>query len=203
MRKAAGEGGFTLLELMISLFIFTIVSVIMVTALHSVLTSDAILKAKSARFQILSNTLILMSRDLEQIINRPITNAKGKVEAALIGTSTSVTFTHAGMFNPLVSKSTLERTQYLLLQRSLIRITWPVLDQAPKTQSDQRIIQPDVLQLQFSYLDAKGQFQNSWPPDNNAANVLPQAIKVSLTLANWGMLTQLYLIPGAAIEKLT
>lgn len=193
--------GFTLLELMISLFIFTIVSIIMVTALHSVLASDAATKNKSADFQILSNTLTLMSRDVEQTINRPITNAKGKEQAALIGTATTLAFTHAGMFNPLSAKSTLERTQYLLVDQTLIRMTWPVLDQAPKTLSDQRKIATQVLQLQFSYLNSKGQYQNSWPPDNNADSALPRAIKVSLTFAKWGTLTQLFLIPGATLEK--
>src|SRR5579862_9001716 len=92
--------GFTLLEILIALFIFSIVSMIMVGALHTVFNSQSTTAKHAAALTKLQIAFLLMSHDLEQTINRPITNAKGIVEAPFVGTHDTVTFTHAGAANP-------------------------------------------------------------------------------------------------------
>jgi general secretion pathway protein J len=194
--------GFTLLEILIALFIFTIVSVIMVSTLHAVLTSQSATEKKAMRLTELQTALILVSRDLEQTVNRPITTSKDAIEL-FIGTPNSVTFTHAGLVNPMgeLHRSTLQRTEYILDRNQFIRVTWPVLEQTAKTQSDQRILLKNVAQLRFEYLDDKGRFQNNWPVENNKDALLPKAVRMTLTLHEWGSLTQLYLIPAQIPPK--
>jgi general secretion pathway protein J len=194
--------GFTLLEILIALFIFTIVSIIMMTALHTVLTSQSATEKKSIRLTELETALILMSRDLEQTVNRPVITSKDSSDL-FIGTEDSVTFTHAGLANPMgaLQRSTLQRTEYRLNKNRLIRLTWPVLDQTSKTQPDQRILLTNVNHLRFEYLDDKGHFQNKWIPSNNTDAFLPKAIRVTLSMDDLGNLTQLYLIPAENAPK--
>ena len=192
------KNGFTLLEILIALFIFTIVSLIMVSALHNSMTNQSETEKKSARLNELQIALILVSRDIEQVINRPIMNSKNVLENAFIGTPNTITFTRAGLANPFgqLSRATLQRVRYSLKKNNFIRDTWDGLDQVADVLPHSRILLTTVTALQFEYLDAKGNFQKSWPPPEQSHVNLPRAVRVTLTLENWGTLTQLYLIPG-------
>lgn len=188
--------GFTLLEILIALFIFTIVSMILVTALHTVINTQSATDKKAERLAQLQVTLLLMSRDIEQTINRPITNAAGAQEG-FMGASNSITFTHAGLPNPNgeLNRSTLQRTRYSLDNETLIRTTWPVLDPTPQTIPDHRSLLKAVTALRFMYLDNEGHTQSSWPPAGQKTP-LPRAVRVFMTLKNQGQVSQVFVIPG-------
>lgn len=201
----ANNKGFTLLEILVALFIFTIVAMMTVGALHTVFNTQSATEKKSENIAELQIAMTLLSRDFEQIVDRPITNASGQVEASFIGEKNTATFTHAGLANPTgtLQRSTLQRTQYRLENGNLIRESWPELDQVPQSQPSQRILLNNVTSLQFRYLDKDGHFQPAWPspdqPNNNGE--LPRAVRVIITLKNLGKMSQLYIIPGQKIEK--
>lgn len=195
--------GFTLLEILIALFIFTIISIIMATTLHTVFTSQSGTEKKAEKIAKLQMTFLIFSRDFEQSIDRPITNAKNMPENAFIGTPRMVTLTHGGLKNPAgeMQRSTLQRTQYSLQNHQLIRESWDVLDQTAKTVPEKRVLYQGVNDLRFEYLDSKGKFLNNWP-EQNSQDPLPVAIRVSLSLQNWGKITELYLLKGQNVPKI-
>lgn len=188
--------GFTLLEILIALFIFTILSLILVNALHNVINVQSHTETKAERLRTLQMALLMMSRDIEQTLNRPILNSAGKEEAPFLGSADSFSFTHAGIANPTgtLSRSALQRTRYFVSDDGLWRETWPVLDQAEKSQSHKRKLLTTVVNARFEFLDNEGRFQNAWPLPGQADQVLPRAVKIYLTLNDWGSITQLYVI---------
>ena len=194
--------GFTLLEILIALFIFTIVSVIMASGLHSVLNSQAATEKKANSFAEIQMAVLLISRDMEQAINRPITNAKNILEGGMVGGPRSVTFTHAGLHNPEgeLQRSTLQRVRYFIEKNELTRETWEVLDQSAKTESVSRVLLNSAEDLHFEYLDEKRQFQKNWPPADKQNAGLPRAIRMNLTLKNWGKISQIYLLVGDELD---
>ena len=113
-----------------------------------------------------------------------------------------VTFTHGGLKNPAdaILRSTLQRTQYSIENQQLIRESWDVLDQTAKTQPEKRVLYQGVNDLRFEYLDSEGKFQNNWPKENGQ-DALPVAIRVTLSLQNWGKISQLYLLKGQNVPK--
>jgi general secretion pathway protein J len=188
--------GFTLLEILIALFIFTLISMIMTSVLHTLLNSQSATEKKSLRLTALETTFILLTNDLEQTINRSVLSNRNTLDS-FMGTSTRVAFTHAGLINPqgLLQRSTLQRVEYFLDKEHFIRMTWPVLDQTSKTQGNQRVLLEDIEDVRFEYLDNDGHFHNSWSmQDSNA--LLPKAVRVTLKISHWGEITQLYLIPS-------
>lgn len=195
--------GFTLLEVLIALFIFTMVSIIMASGLRAVVNSQAVTDKQADKLANLQLTFLLLSRDIEQAINRPITGAKGNVEPSLVGTPTLLAFTHAGMANPegQLQRSTLQRTQYALTNHDLVRKTWPVLDQTAKTLPDSRVLLDALSDVRFEYLDFQGKFNNNWPMAGQSQSALPKGIRVHLTIKNWGKITQFYLLPTAGPES--
>lgn len=195
--------GFTLIEIIIALFVFSIVSIIVVGALHNVLSTQSATEKKAVRLAQLQVALLFISRDFEQVIDRPIMTASGSTPEGFIGTDTTVTFTHAGLENPMgqLQRSTLQRTRYQLNNGVLNRFTWPTLDQTQETKPDAKALLTTVSELHFEYLDNQGHFQKTWPPLGQTNVPLPIAVRVSLILKEWGKIIQLYIIPGVPIEK--
>lgn len=201
-KQMTKQRGFTLLEIIVALFIFSIVSIIIVSALHNVLTTQAATEKKGARLAELQIALLLLSRDIEQTMNRPVMEANGMLQG-FTGSSHTITFTHAGFFNPFgqLQRATLQRTRYEFKNNTFVRITWPALDIARLVNPDTRVLLRNVKELRFEYLDNAKHFQSAWPPSNQAQAILPLAVRVSLTLNDWGEIKQLYIIPGQNLEK--
>jgi general secretion pathway protein J len=189
--------GFTLLEVLIALFIFTILSTILVGALRTVIDAHAGTEKNAERLRTLQFALLVISRDIEQAINRPIFNASGKEEPAFSGTPKSFVFTHTGFanLNNTKTRSTLERTGYTWNEGALWRLTWDVLDQAPQSRAHLRKLLDDISLVQFQYLDHDGHFLNDWPKEGDTNQALPRAISVQFTFSHWGKISQLYVIP--------
>jgi general secretion pathway protein J len=200
-RKSKMAAGFTLLEILVALFIFSIIALIMTHALHIVFESQERTESRAARLANLQIATLFLAHDLSQATNRPIINAGGSIEPAFIGKPDNVTFTHGGDTNPQgeLLRSTLQRVKYSNSDKKFIRETWQVLDQISTSKSDQRQLLDDVTEIRFEYLDDKGKFGNRWPPANKTqALPLPNAVKIFLTLAHWGTISQIYVIPGKA-----
>lgn len=193
--------GFTLIEILVALFVFTLVSMIMVSGLHSVLRAQSATEENSVVFNQLHLSMTLLQRDAEQIIDRPISNAANTLTPAVTGTRTEISMTHAGFSNPhgALLRTSLQRTRYFFQNQQLIRETWPALDITPDTPSSQRALLNNVTELQFQYLDQTGKFHSNWPTQGQTQTALPRAIRVIMTLKTLGKISQLYLIPGQAL----
>lgn len=188
--------GFTLLEILVALFIFTILSLMLASGLRTVIDAEASTEAHAERLRVLQMTLLLMSRDIEQTVNRPILNAAGHQDPAFIGDSKGFSFTHGGLANPdaTIARSSLQRTAYTWQDNRIWRTSWLVLDQAPASQPHKRPLLTNVTAASFEYLDGAGKLQPNWPSSGENNQPLPRAVKITLTLDKWGTLSQLYLI---------
>jgi len=192
----SNQRGFTLLEILIALFIFTVLSMMLASTLHNVINLQSHIEANATRLRKLQMGLLVISRDIKQAVNRPVLNSFGKEENAFIGTPESFTFTHAGFATQAsgstnaVVRSTLQRTRYVWHTQGIWRMTWETLDQTPESHPHSRQLLSNVSAAHFQYLDKEGHFSNHW----EAKEALPRAIRVFLTISNWGTLSQLYVI---------
>lgn len=200
MKSNNSTAGFTLLEILIALFIFTLLSMMMVGGLHSVINAQSGTEKNAERLRKLQFALLVMSRDIEQTVNRAVLNASGKEEIAFIGAPRGFTFTHTGLANPTgaFARSALQRTRYEWRDDSLWRVTWAVLDQAPQTEPHTRLLLTEVTDARFQYLDKDGRFQDNWPIEGQSRQPLPHAVRIFLSLSPLGKMggemSQLYVI---------
>lgn len=194
------HAGFTLLEILIALFIFTILSFMMTGALHTVISADSGTERSAVRLRQLQVVLVRLSRDVEQIVNRPIKIANGQDASAFYGTPQGFAFTHGGMAGGQSKQHVLQRTQYIVSQNGLWRMVWSVLDQAANSpKPNQRQVLENVTAARFEYLDEKNAFHKEWPLSGTANQPLPRAVRITLTIADWGTIRQLYVIPAQTI----
>lgn len=198
------NAGFTLLEILIALFIFTILSLILAGALHNIIDISAGTARNAERLRQTQIAMLMLSRDIEQAVNRPVLDTTGKEEAAFVGTPTSIVLTRTGFANPtgLALQSALQRTGYYWDNASLWRNTWTVLDRAGTSEAHARRLLDDVNALRFQYLDKDGHFHHQWPVEGQTKEPLPRAVRVNLTIKHWGKLSQLYVIPTQTSKNL-
>ena len=193
------HAGFTLLEILIALFIFTILSIMMTGALHSVISTQVGTERSAERLRQLQLVLVRMARDVEQTVNRPVKTSNGQDASAFYGTPQGFAFTHGGMSGQSSKHHVLQRTQYIWSRNSLWRMVWDVLDQAANSpKPSQREVLENVTAARFEYLDAKNAFHKEWPVSGTANQPLPRAVKITLTIADWGTVRQIYVIPAEA-----
>lgn len=199
------QRGFTLLEIMIALLIFSIMATITTIALFTVFSSRDRVEARTARLAQLQLAMIILQKDTEQIVNRPIlTQGKGN-RPALEGSVSQVEFTRSGRDNPMALKqqSQLQRIAYIVRDNQLIRRAWYRLDRVNNAFYSERVMLDGIQSLNFAYLDKNLQVLPTWGVVSNprlrqalAQDALPKALQMNISLKNWGQMSLLWLIPA-------
>ncbi len=211
--------GFTLLELLVAMSIFALLSIMAYAGLNTVLKTRSILEQNMDRLAELQKSMLFISRDISQMVNRGIRDQYGDYQPALsasalnVGLDTPVIeFTRSGYSNPLgVKRSHLQRVAYHIKEHTLYRDSWQVLDRAQDSRPYKARLCNKVESIGFRYLDKKGQWYTQWPPANSGgdtqikpqkggvagagASQLPRAVEFSLKLSDWGTITQLLQLP--------
>jgi general secretion pathway protein J len=193
--------GFTLLELLVALAIFSLIAVMAYGGLETVLKQQALTEENAESLAALQKTYLVMQRDIEQAVPRAIRDEFGDRQAPLLGT-TLFQLTRGGWNNPANQpRSTLQRVGYSLEDRQLIRYAWMVLDRAQDSAPTRQPLAADIESMQVRYLDDTGDWQEQWPPLQAGSNPLanptdfPRAVEMTLEHARFGTLTWLFQLP--------
>ncbi len=203
--QATKQQGFTLLEILVAVFIIGIIAIIMVRGLQTVIAAKHGLERNSRRLTDVELSLTLLGNDLKNIVDRPILEANANQLPAIIlqndGRQT-LEFTRGSVANPLAAhRSTLLRVAYQLNNGKLVRLTWPVLDRVAASKASERVLLKNVSHLQWQFWGSDHRYYSSWPSANTSISVLPEAIKVSLMLKNWGTITRIWLLNNKVVDN--
>lgn len=192
----ASEAGFTLVELLVALAIFALISVAGVTLLRS--GSDTQIAVKD-RLEGLSRSNRLynaMEGDLAQAIARPVRDQAGQPVPAFtendVGTAGALFgFVRAGWSNfDEAPRAGLQRVAYVLEGGALKRLSWPMLDGAAP--ADAAILIEKVSAAQLQFRDERGEWRSDWTATDRDA--LPRAVELRLTLAGKPEQRMLFLV---------
>lgn len=119
------ERGFTLVEVLISIFIFALISVVSVSAMTSSLKGKARLNESLNHLSELQQMRALVTSDMANIILRQNRDVLGGLEPLTLsgGQNNLFEFTRGGRDNPgyLATRSDMQRVSYVFEDRRLIR----------------------------------------------------------------------------------
>ena len=184
--------GFTLLELLIAMVIFSTMSLMAYAGLNSVLTSNRITQAYEKDLKGLQRSMMFLEKDIRQLVARPRHAGYNESFAALqtdLGLDGILEFTRSGNPNPAgVLRSSLQRVRYVLDEGELQRWSWSLVDHL----DGKPIIMPlmkSVEQINFRFLTQKKQWQSKWKVKNKSE--LPKAIEINIIHKRWGKITRL------------
>ena len=150
------SGGFTLLELLVALSIFALISAMAYGGLQSIMNQQQQTTARSDRLSDLQKAYRIMQRDLEQVVSRDVRNEFGDRIGAMVGGSgfDGVEFSRAGHPNPAgFLRSEILRVAYVPDQDTLLRRTWRVLDRAQDTEADEQNLVESMSRFTMRFLD--------------------------------------------------
>jgi len=196
--------GFTLLELLVAIAIFALVSAIAYGSLNRLLQDRQHLDAEHEFWRSLSLTFTRMEDDFSQARERKVRDAIGFSQPAFRGQPTdtratglpSVEFTRGGVLTfTSGARSDLQRIGYRLVDGTLKRLVWPVLDQGPQTTPQEYPLLAHVEEFRVRFFAPAGVWLDQWPAEG-IADVLPRGVEIKLTLTGRGEFTRLFLVNG-------
>ena len=164
--------GFTLIEILVALFIFGIIGIVSGQLLTQTLSSHKALSLKGERLQELHRGLQILQRDILQFVDRPIRNGYGETrEASLIGLDGTLELTRSGWRNPLgYARSEVQRVAYTWQDKKLIRGYWNELDRAVISDPNYQTLFEDIERAEFYAVDGRGNEHMTWTSGNKNQN---------------------------------
>jgi general secretion pathway protein J len=191
------SSGFTLIEVLVAMAIFGVMSMLAYMTLGQTLANAEMLTERIDRLQAVQRTVRFLSDDLLQAAPRPVRLELGDSMGSAVLTSLSGEFalelTHGGWGNPAgLPRGTLQRSAYRLEDDELVRYHWNVLDRTFANEPVANILLDDVESLLFRYLDTDGEWSDVWPPlAKPGIRSRPRAVEIVLTLADDGEISRL------------
>ncbi len=164
-----GSKGFTLLELMIAIMMFAMISTAAFKLFESVSKAQQVTDGILERLDVLQRAQLIIEKDLFQLSPRSIRDEFGDRQPAVKAPASGgqvVEFTRSGWRNPLNEiRSDLQRVQYELDEGKLIRSYWRMLDRAPDPVQIRQVLLEQVHRVSLRFLDEKKNWRSTWPPE--------------------------------------
>ncbi|MAV76382.1 MAG: type II secretion system protein GspJ [Cellvibrionales bacterium] len=187
--------GFTLVEALIALFIFSWLSLAAYQMLDQVILTQATNKKASDTLALNQRVNRQMAKDFRYMVDRPIIDEKGFQQPSLVldGEESEIAFTRRGWSNPLGwRRSNLQRVEYQLDYHPevnddtsafynderlfLIRKYWPVLDRIESTNFQRQVLMAGLSDIEFQF---KSSADAEWDPFSQSS-AQPYAIEVTI-----------------------
>jgi len=187
--------GFTLIEVLVALFIFGILSILTYSTLGQTFSNADFFNKRMERLQKIQRTVRYLTNDLSSAAPRPVRSELGDSYLPAMMVSASNNFalavTRGGWSNPAgTSRSTLQRCVYLLEDNKLFRVYYNVLDTTFSNNGISTEILDDIESLEIRLYQDDGQITNEWPPlsydELMKLSSRPRAAEIILTLTDEG-----------------
>jgi general secretion pathway protein J len=195
------QRGFTLLEVLVALVIFALLSLTAQAVFQGVLRNNTATKEKILRLTELSFAMQQLENDFVQGFPRT-TREAGEPGQTVFNTasglleneSAGVTFIRTGWFNPdaRLRRSELQKVGWRLQGTQLERVTWIYPDNLPGIKPNSTVMLKSVRQFRLRYY-RNGRWLTQW----TALKELPQAVEVTLDLPDYGLVTRRFLLAAS------
>jgi general secretion pathway protein J len=209
-RRLRGQG-FTLLELLVALFIAAVMFAIGYGAINQALISHDDLKAQQARLLALQTAMRILEQDFVQLTPRPVRQAIGDepsqpaLQSGAPGAQPIVALTRDGWANPNGwQRPEEQRVAYFLENGTLRRESWYVLDPTLASTTAKRDLLTHVKSITFEFMDLGRNWQPQWPPATvvgaqaveSSLRIRPIAVRITLDTEQWGKIVRLIELPA-------
>ena len=196
----ANDRGFTLLEVLVAISIFAMISVVSAQLLRSIIKTESTVSLSNESINDVGRALNVIYRDVSQFTPRNIRDEYGDVSSALIvGQGAHVLeLSRTGWSNPaLHSRSELQRVAYKIADGILYRYFWLVLDRAEDSQPRMQRLLEGVKLFEVKAITQPGESIDIWPAFD-AGPALPLGIEIILTVDHIGEIRKTFVLPEAA-----
>lgn len=198
------ERGFTLLEVLIAIAIFSVISMASFSIFQTVLNSDTVTKERTDRINELQRGFLIIERDMIQIARRSMRlNGEAPLGAFLHTDNESfssgekgIAFVRNGWTNPglLLPRSDMQSVAYRLNDNVLERLHFNFVDAVLGEEPKVRPLITQVEKLDFEFYDGK-----KWQKTLEE-NTLPIAIAMEIDTTDYGVIRRQFLVAGDSLQ---
>ncbi len=174
--------GFTLLEVLVSISVFSMVALVSYSTLDTYIDQRERLKTHYGKLEQVQRIFILLERDIQFIVPRNV-RIGGDMESAVVSDNgdalISMTVAEASLSG--AGGVALRRVQWRLDGSELIRAQWNVLDQGGAVEPQERLISDEIDDIAINYLlYSKNRGLDS--KDSLDSNEFPDGLEVLIKL---------------------
>ena len=195
-QQFGGSLGFTLVEVLIALFIFSLISAGAVAALTSAIDGKAQMSKKNAWVTSLQNTRALLASDMANVVLRPVRNEGGMQEALMFdggGKQVLLRFIRTGWINPagIEKRGDLQRVEYVFENGELIRRVLSRVNPGFDSPQIKRVLMSGLQSVSVEFLGPQGKTP-LWIVPVDGSIALPKIIAIDMQLPDNIKITQLF-----------
>lgn len=199
--------GFTLIEIIIVVLVFAVMSVMAYGGLNSVLRTRVGIETSMQRTAAMQRAFQRLRGDFQNLRDRAARDSFGDAQASFSADREGVVnLIRGGWRSPAQSgRSSLERVSYRLEDKVLRRSSWRVLDLPQDAKPSDLALLSDVEELRWRFLDAAGEWREQWPAtdslssESSADEPPPMAVELTLVTKDWGETRLLFRTPLAGL----
>lgn len=201
------QQGFTLLEVLVAITITAVIGIGVWQVMSGVILSRDRVDELAEQFDGLQRAMLLLERDITQIVNRPARDIYGDFQPALTTREDEfvLMLTRQGWRNPLgIRRSSLQRVGWEYTGTELRRRYWPMLDQGQEENSRDLLLLEGVTEFDIRFLNDQNAWQAEWPSGDAMAALspgsrpdipFPVGMEITLEHERFGELVRTFVLP--------
>jgi general secretion pathway protein J len=199
-----GSAGFTLLEILIAVAIFAVVSSMALGGYSQLLTQSERIEVSMARTRAIQIAVQRMVQDFAELEPRPVREPLGSAPQPVLRSEPRnellAELTRAGWSNPAgVPRSTLQRVAYRFEDGKLRRDYWLALDRTLTAPPVSVLLLDELKSVKLRFLSSDRVWQDQWPAQGGQTSSpysRPIAVEITLDLEDLGELVRLVEVAG-------
>ncbi len=196
------QRGFTLIEILVAVAIFGIISVAAYTVLDSGLRTQQHVEERLGHLAQLQRLFYNLSQDVAYLTQRQSRNDLGDQEPIIfgesdvMGTSFMLAFNRANWRNPAkFPRSHLQHVEYRFEEEKIYRRYRVYLDAAPNSPEVDRLLATDIESVRLEFKSPNGQWSDGWGQFSEMRGRLPRAMRIVVTSKLVGEIERYYFLP--------
>ncbi len=190
--------GFTLIELMIAIIIFAIISVLSYRAIASLVTTKQVLAKSEKKWGGIARAVNQISTNWNKSIPLAYRDENGVLMPAVMGKDklngnfdAQLELTISGVIgDEKYGTVSPRRIGFRFLNGTLYMVTWPFLNRVPFTQAQVEILLENVDTFTVKFLYPDKQWRDSWPIDINSFTSLPPGLEIYIKMKSGEEITR-------------
>ncbi|MFB1034862.1 MAG: type II secretion system minor pseudopilin GspJ [Sinobacterium sp.] len=196
--------GFTLIEILVAMAIFSIIGLASTGVLNSVINSDQLSSERFEKLEELQRAMLTIERDVLQIVPRkmringePISVIISGGEDVFDSDADGLGFVRAGWHNPqmLLPRSTLQAIGYRVQEQQLQRLYGNYVDNVIGYEPKVKILLSDIEDFRVSFLTEIEKLEEPEEWKESYANAdLPIAISITIVSKTFGEIRREFIL---------
>lgn len=184
------QKGFTLIELMVAIMIFAIISIISYRAISSLVTTKRVVTDAQEKWGGIARAVNKISGAWDRAIPLAARDENGVLIPAMMGKNklsgnfdSQIELTVSGYIgDPIYGAMPPKRIGFRFVNGKLYMVTWPFMNRVPGNQPQINLLLENVDTFSAGYYYPDKQWRDTWPLDNSNFTNLPPGFKIYIKM---------------------